>query len=132
MSLFEQFRVSLVEYHVVKAGAFPSSTMSVFLACFDTVHLQPGKYLSVDLRRLSHKAWGSMSACPYWEKRRRLARASVVKARRACVRGLPALHTDRMLALMRAVAGDERPALLAYQRQSNLRKRDSTDDEVGF
>lgn len=92
-------------------------------------HLQPGKYLPPDLRKLSH-ALGIAVRVAFAGGTYRVSPAPVEGEM-----GLRAdylhYHHDRVLALMRTMASDKRPAALADQRR-RLGETDLNDDEVGL
>lgn len=108
---------------------FRRPSMSIFhWPVSDSAHLQPGKYLSADLRRLSHSLGITV----------RLSLLGDTYVAPAPVEGESGLraeylhyHLDRVMALMRVVAGNERLALLASQ-QRQLQETDLTDEEVGL
>ncbi|BDB27329.1 hypothetical protein CTP10_R47340 [Cupriavidus sp. P-10] len=90
-------------------------------------HVLPGKYLPPDLRKLSH-AMGIALPVAFAGHMYVVSQAPVEGET-----GLRAdylqYHHDRLLALMRTMPSDERPAALARQRRQ-LGETDLNDDEV--
>jgi len=95
----------------------------------DSGHLQPGKYLPPDLRKLSH-ALGIAVRVAFGGGTYLVTPAPVEGETGLRVDYLH-YHRDRVLALMRTLARDARPAALADQRW-RLGETDLNEDEIGL